>query len=338
MNVDHRPVELPAPVGLNPGRTLSRHRGFTLIELLVVIAIIAILIALLLPAVQQAREAARRTQCKNNLKQLGIALHNYHDTVNAFPPGGLGGTGDQVMKASFFTFLLPYIDQAPAYNRMNFASGFSQNGGATISADMLVTLASIYVPMLNCPSSELKTVETKVDPIPIQRPNYVGIASAVFSPVDGTTNSQTAGSYGWWIGNTGVLHAGSKVRIRDITDGTTNVIVISEQGRPQADNVDRRSCMHGGGAWKGCYLGGESNSGTFCQNLTNIAYGINNMATGLTYATQPYESSIPLSSRHTGGVHALKADGSVNFLSENINFVTLMRLAHKNDGQIVGEN
>ncbi|MCC7421476.1 MAG: DUF1559 domain-containing protein [Planctomycetaceae bacterium] len=334
MKVDLRHVELPRSGGSGSTRIPLRHRGFTLIELLVVIAIIAILIALLLPAVQQAREAARRTQCKNNLKQLGIALHNYHDTVNAFPPGGIGGT----MKASFFTMLLPYIDQAPAYNRMNFASGFSQNGGATISADMLITLPAIYVPMLNCPSSELKTVDTKVDPIPIQRPNYVGISSAILSTVDGVTNSQTAGTYGWWVANNGVLYANSRVRIRDITDGTSNVIVMSEQGRPQNDNVDRRSCMHGGGAWKGCYLAGETNTGNFCQNLVNIAYGINNMATGLTWATQPYHSSVPLSSRHSGGVHALKGDGAVVFLSENISFITLMRLAHKSDGEVVGEH
>ena len=94
-------------------------RGFTLIELLVVIAIIAILIALLLPAVQQAREAARRTQCRNNLKQMGIALHNYHDNFNIFPPGGLQASTDGG-GASFLAMLLPFMDQGPAYNRMDF--------------------------------------------------------------------------------------------------------------------------------------------------------------------------------------------------------------------------
>jgi prepilin-type N-terminal cleavage/methylation domain-containing protein len=101
----------------------SKRSGFTLIELLVVIAIIAVLIALLLPAVQQAREAARRSQCKNNLKQIGLALHNYHDMANSFPIGvnsSFIGTGGQRWGVSFWTLLLPYLDQAPVYNQFSF--------------------------------------------------------------------------------------------------------------------------------------------------------------------------------------------------------------------------
>src|SRR5215472_10002444 len=95
-----------------------RRRGFTLIELLVVIAIIAVLIALLLPAVQAAREAARRSQCINNMKQIGIALHNYHSAVNSLPPGQL--EGNNWLDFSAHTMLLPYLEQAPLYNAMNF--------------------------------------------------------------------------------------------------------------------------------------------------------------------------------------------------------------------------
>jgi prepilin-type processing-associated H-X9-DG protein len=141
--------------------------------------------------------------------------------------------------------------------------------------------------------------------------------------------------YGRYVSN-GVLYGGSYVRIADITDGTSNVMAMSEQGRPLLTEVDNRSCMWGGGAWNGCYLIGEAPSGSFCMNLTQIQYGINNM-TGLPQADTPYKSSNPLSSRHTGGVHALKCDGSVIFLSENVNFLTLLRLAHKSDSQPVGE-
>src|SRR5476651_2493187 len=100
---------------------MSRRRAFTLIELLVVIAIIAVLVALLLPAVQQAREAARRSQCKNNFKQIGLALHNYHDVFTIFPPGG-----NYPAYASFFVGLLPYMDQGAAYNQFDFNADFEQ--------------------------------------------------------------------------------------------------------------------------------------------------------------------------------------------------------------------
>lgn len=130
--------------------SLTRKRGFTLIELLVVIAIIAILIALLLPAVQQAREAARRSTCKNNLKQIGIALHNYHDTHSVLPPGVLmfdDGSGDpdpDLGNWGWNTFLLPYIDQAPLYNQLT-------PNGANFPTSAAGSLIQTVVPILVCP-------------------------------------------------------------------------------------------------------------------------------------------------------------------------------------------
>jgi prepilin-type N-terminal cleavage/methylation domain-containing protein len=318
--------------------TTKRRIGFTLIELLVVIAIIAVLIALLLPAVQQAREAARRSQCKNNLKQLGLALHNYHDTLNVFPPGGLFPR-----RASFFALLLPYIDQAPAYNQLNFSSSFTVNGG-TITPAMTAFLPTIRVPLLSCPSSELTSYSTdgSGDGLTVQRSNYVGISGAALDPAN-TANPPlvTASVYGWFVNN-GVLGLNSKVQMRDIVDGTTNTIMVAEQGRPRTDNSDVRSSNWGGGAWAGCYHSYEGGSvpasdDQFTNNLTNVYYAINNMATGLTNADTPYKSSTPISSRHVGGAHVLRCDGSIVFLSENINLATLMKLAHKSDGQVLGE-
>jgi prepilin-type N-terminal cleavage/methylation domain-containing protein len=322
-----------------------RSRGFTLIELLVVIAIIAILIALLLPAVQQAREAARRTQCKNHLKQLGLAMHNYHDSVGMFPPGGLqpGPPGpDHLGGAGFFVMLLPYLDQAPAYNKFDFNSRFDSRGsGASWTAAQVAIYNTLYVPGLNCPSSELKTMiaATTCNAQVAQRPNYVGISGAVLSPIDGTTALVGATTYGWYTSN-GVFHADSGTRIRDITDGTSNVMVMAEQGLPLKDaaQTDNRSCMWCGGAWEGCYYNGGTTAGSqFCQNLVNVYYGINNMAPGLAQADTPYKSSNPISSRHAGGAQVLRGDGSVIFLSENMNLLTLLRLAHKGDAQVVGD-
>ena len=123
---------------------MKPKRGFTLIELLVVIAIIAVLIALLLPAVQQAREAARRSQCKNNLKQLGLALHNYHGTFNVLPAGRYSLAGTTYLGHSTFTMLLPYFDQAPLYNSMNTSVGF--NSAPNFGAPSLTILTGLLCP------------------------------------------------------------------------------------------------------------------------------------------------------------------------------------------------
>ncbi len=314
---------------------MRRSHGFTLIELLVVIAIIAILIALLLPAVQQAREAARRSQCKNNLKQLGLALHNYHDTHRTFPPGG-----NERAYASFFVGLLPFLDQGPAFNRFDFNADFDSRAGngRPFSTQQRAIFETLIVPVLNCPSSELAVFTdqgTCSTDVQVQRPNYVGISGAVYDPDDGTTNINSVGTYGWYVDN-GALHSMGVTRIRDFVDGTSSVIMVSEQGRPQTSGKDNRSSMHCGGAWEGCYRAQGANN-QFCQNLVNMAHGINNMGTGLTWAQQPYHSSNPLSSRHEGGVQALRGDGSVIFLSDSINFTLLMRLCAIADGNVIGE-
>lgn len=315
-----------------------RSRGFTLIELLVVIAIIAILIALLLPAVQQAREAARRTQCKNNLKQLGLALHNYHDTFTIFPPGG-----NYPGLASFLVVILPYLDQSPAYNQFNFNSDFDTRSGYRPFTPAQQTLFStLYVPGLNCPSSELPAMSLGqgCTSFLVQRPNYVGVAGAVISPTDGTTITGTNTGYSYTnLASIGVLHVNGGTRIRDLVDGTSNTIMVGEQGRPLTNGTDNRSCMWCGGAWEGCYYPGGATAGSqFCQNLSSVLYPINNMAPGLAPgADTPYKYSNPFSSRHVGGAQFVRADGTVVFLSDNINFTTLLRLAAINDGNVVGD-
>jgi prepilin-type N-terminal cleavage/methylation domain-containing protein len=174
-------------------RSMRPQRGFTLIELLVVIAIIAVLIALLLPAVQQAREAARRSQCKNNLKQMGLAMHNYHDTHNTFPPGGATD------KYAWSVFILPFADQAPLYTAI---SPDGQNvPAATANGNRLQTVLSVY----RCPSD-------------------VGVNNNPNFSSYGTSN---------YLVNAAICLDNSNKLIRDITDGTSNTTLIGERALSQ---------------------------------------------------------------------------------------------------------
>ena len=197
---------------------MKQRRGFTLIELLVVIAIIAVLIALLLPAVQQAREAARRSQCKNNFKQIGVALHNYHDTFRVYQPGLYNNINQwSTLAASerigWLSALLPYIDQAPLYNQWQTAFAAGTNGLAFAGRFTVL-------PVLMCPSD----------------PNA--------GKMSGWTNGfagnllLSGGARAWGVQNTatdsaggtptGLFYTNSSVAIRDVTDGTSNTIMSSE--------------------------------------------------------------------------------------------------------------
>lgn len=311
------------------------RRGFTLIELLVVIAIIAILIALLLPAVQQAREAARRTQCKNNLKQLGLAVHNYHDVFGVFPPGcirgGAGGGWGYATnnETSTWTFMaLPYIDQAPLYTQLNFSTTNWYPG--TIFTTPNCDQAMRVIPAFICPSD----------------PNAgKGLFNASWACVGGTSNANgsfasmnyagmadsrnrinpsgytTCGNCYPRTDGDGLLFNRSKTAVRDVVDGTSNTIVFAEvSGGPNADQgwewawsgplVDTRITPNGPGSYPG--------DKTFLN---------------------PRETNFPqgASSYHEGGIQVTMSDGSVRFLSENINYGTYVALASRQGSEVIGE-
>jgi prepilin-type N-terminal cleavage/methylation domain-containing protein len=319
---------------------LSRVRrrspaGFTLIELLVVIAIIAILIALLLPAVQQAREAARRTQCRNNLKQLGLAFHNYHDNFEMFPPGYnvvVAAVLDHNTKSAFER-ILPYLDQAPLYNQIDQSTPMF-NGPAgyntTIQAQN-ATLASTVLTVFLCPSS-----------IGVKQDNYLypagafggGFPSANCTWLGGRTDYSGTSGVRSTFGNVaysnnqggnreGVIRAsggpgGDTSRMRDIVDGTSNTFLIGERtggvtlyykAQVASPALPAVIGQTNGGGWadalafehwlQGALYDGTGNGGPCPINCTNIrGNGFHCF--------------------HTGGAHFLMGDGAVKFVSENV--------------------
>ena len=327
--------------------SLSRRRGFTLIELLVVIAIIAVLIALLLPAVQQAREAARRSQCKNNLKQIGLALHNYHDTFNRFPcPFGITGyapSGGERWGHSQWVSLLPYMDQAPLYNQWNFlAADEGWTGNQTLAQNAVL-------PLLKCPSSPL---DGKGPYMPVQLSHYFGISGGVPRGqfVDWTgindqgTNNPAIPEQPWgYTSNRGMSTFGGK-NISKCTDGTSNTLIEGEISNYVFDatgNVkdDRRPSRR----WSWA-MGGLTGWRDWAPQVSNVCirYAPNSKvlgANGLVWSgwDDASGSNCPLNSAHTGGVHGLLCDGSVRFISENIDMYTLTILAVRDDGKPVGE-
>ena len=334
----------------------STRNGFTLIELLVVIAIIAVLIALLLPAVQQAREAARRTQCKNNFKQLGLALHNYHDVFKMFPVGSrpgatttTGGAADTERWAygvNWRVSILPYLDQAPLFNKLNFAYGASFSGYASKPAnngnEILVRQS---VASYLCPSSSVDPFFLGPNAATPQFDNasallvahYVGISGAMPDPA-GRSGVCNAGSYGTACDN-GPLRPCESTSIRDITDGTSNTILISEQSGlvgliPISSNY--------GGAWNGTSKDYPASSSTalgafFGAGLTSVRWAPNTKTSTASSSAQPYETNTILNSFHTGGIHAMTADGAVRFVSDNVSMTVFLTVCSMNDGLSVSD-
>lgn len=283
--------------------------GFTLIELLVVIAIIAILIALLLPAVQQAREAARRSTCKNNLKQLAIGLHNYHDIHGVLPFGW-----DQ-RGASWSTMMLPMIDQANIYNTLIFqesGDGNWDSGSANTDA------AGTFIPVFFCPSSPIKK-HYDFNGIPNRVPaSYLGNSGSESSSDDASTKVVGTKSLEEIIQN-GLFFACSSVSLRDIKDGTSNTFMIGEAQTDIEFAKDSQSMDHwyiGSPQTDPCGCTGSSSGTEFTEFVGSTYPRMNVRRTDP--AASGYIMELSFGSWHVGGGHMAYADGSVHFISENI--------------------
>ncbi|MFO0917978.1 MAG: DUF1559 domain-containing protein [Planctomycetaceae bacterium] len=376
----------------------TRKRGFTLIELLVVIAIIAILIALLLPAVQQAREAARRTQCRNNLKQMGLAIYNYESTFSRYPSSGestanegSSATGRKFFPVSMFVAILPLIDQANVYNGMNLSEHYTSATNAPY--------ARTSIAAFKCPSN----AATQKDGAGYDITDYMPVAYCDIQ-LPSETNS-TGTSYGVglrcqncagvdWQGALGFCNT-----IANITDGTSNtILVIEDAGRPTGTgghydqgvgsrwlggavplNIDATQLYAsadagtastgltvGGGTFgapnrwadpdSGSGISGPPNGtapgqkgvinnnkspsgggGTYAGDLAALSSGNPTANATCNWAVNNCGPNDEPFSPHSGGCHAVMGDGTVRFLSENIDVLTLARLSKRKDGETLGE-
>jgi prepilin-type N-terminal cleavage/methylation domain-containing protein/prepilin-type processing-associated H-X9-DG protein len=333
---------MSAPV--RPYQGGSVRRGFTLIELLVVIAIIAILIALLLPAVQQAREAARRTECKNKLKQLGIAMHNYHDTYGSFPRLQYQtSTTSSWYGNGILTAILPFVEQQNVFDNWNFTATFDSSTNGTLKN----TRISSYL----CPSDR---------DYPGNEPgnNYAGCGGSTVNIWNGTSGN-------------GVFPRAAEMGMRDLTDGTSNVVMMAEMLKgdnsqsgisdsdivlagaqtfanpnfPTAaellaagstcdasDPAQQASNSQCARDWAAPYPGSTAFNTTAPPNWNHrtCAFG-----TGFGLCADR-NGIFPTRSRHPGGSQGVMADGSVRFFNDNVDLLTWQRVGARNDGGVLG--
>ncbi|QDT54255.1 Type II secretion system protein G precursor [Caulifigura coniformis] len=311
----------------------SRRHGFTLIELLVVIAIIAILIALLLPAVQQAREAARRTQCKNNLKQLGLAMHNYHDVHNGLPVGQYG-----CCWGTWMVSVLPFVEQGPLFNAYEHNRKYGTTLGpaddARYSSPVNRTVVQTRLAVYTCPSDTPGIYSTNN----YTKHNYLvnfGTTSQVQTP---TLNGVQ------WRGAPFIRNSDSPLSsgaarnqsFRDLSDGLSSTLLLSE-GLQGVGND-----LRGLGWWAGAtqfstYLGPNSNLPDSLSSNCTTDTNRPQMNLPCVATTTANPAMLAARSRHVGGVHVTLGDGSSRFISQNLDIGVWRSLSTSQGGEVVGE-
>lgn len=308
--------------------------AFTLIELLVVIAIIAILIGLLLPAVQKVREAAARIKCQNQIKQLAIASHSYHDVNNRLIPSYTGTN-----QLSWTVYILPYMEQDPLFRAMNTNPGgtFADTGRNNPYG---LTRMGIYL----CPSSPVEKMATQSPPNNVNPPDLVPATSGQApytihyygvngprgtNPVTGAAYPQTSCTHdGTPMATSGMFQpdviAGTAVgplKLADVTDGTSNTLLLAEMSWDSKFGTRFRSWLRGG------------ESSCYCVGSRNATNAINS---GITANLIAQYNEVPFGSMHPGGANFALGDGSVRFIRDSVDMPTYRALASRNGGEVVG--
>ncbi len=316
--------------------------GFTLVELLVVIAIIGVLVALLLPAVQAAREAARRSSCTNNLKQMSLATHNYHDTYGTLPPlsnSTDNNSGGGPHPPTTLVLLLPFVEQGNLYDQLQTLGGSDLNGtnfwlGASTAGPLRTLLNDVSVDGYFCPSSPLERFKDQSG-AQIFQSTYIPIAGSNLRIVDTAAEASSHHSAA------GCFRVKKGVRFGEITDGTSNTFFFGEQSGYTTDGTNRTfdARNHPNSGWvmgsknDTIHTGGADSwpEDDRCYNMTTIRQAINTKIIGGGWAKNQ-GCNTPVQSAHPGGVIVGVADGSTRFLAETTELDVVKALADRNDG------